>query len=524
MQSSQYIYLLQEREFIRLNENVYKIGKTTQSNNKRLNQYPKGSALLLQSICSDCHIIEKELIKIFKNQFKQHKEYGNEYFEGDYKQMINYINTIIENENKYILSYTSSNESVDNVSDKSSSDNEEENIIIFDQENNYTINTYKEWIKTNDIVNIIITKKNGEGFIKFKNCLWKKLFNISFDNELYETLKGWIKHTIDSSSIYYKWVNPSDSSYNDIISLKEMFNLQYTYKHKETNDIITYDEFHMSNNQYNYIEIKNKEYIFLNILYDNEKIYNDIIKSCYTTEYEYYKLKYHEYVFHTSDNIKIFNSLNNEFVPIDNCINNYILLEESIISSRVITISNVININIVDNILDSLIENNIKIKFKNLVYNILVKNDSIIHFYDYNECLLTTWITCWFNSLYFNNNEYYENRQNIKDTIKNNTYIPRFVIIDNYKNKSIELQINDFSKLGIKIFIIKQTNKQQKMYNINTFKKFLNDNIDNLTSIINIEHNTNHVSIKQIIQYDDSIFTHPHLFFTNFLKWCSSNI
>ena len=43
---TQYIYLLQEREFIKTKEPIYKIGKTKQVNNKRFGQYPKGSVLL----------------------------------------------------------------------------------------------------------------------------------------------------------------------------------------------------------------------------------------------------------------------------------------------------------------------------------------------------------------------------------------------------------------------------------------------------------------------------------------------
>lgn len=35
---SQYIYLLQEREFIKTKENIYKIGKTKQVNNNRIIQ------------------------------------------------------------------------------------------------------------------------------------------------------------------------------------------------------------------------------------------------------------------------------------------------------------------------------------------------------------------------------------------------------------------------------------------------------------------------------------------------------
>lgn len=38
--TTNYIYLLQEREFIKTNENVYKVGMTKKENHKRFNQYP----------------------------------------------------------------------------------------------------------------------------------------------------------------------------------------------------------------------------------------------------------------------------------------------------------------------------------------------------------------------------------------------------------------------------------------------------------------------------------------------------
>ena len=60
---SEYIYLLQEREFINAKQNIYKLGKTKQENLQRFKQYPKGSKLILQQICHDCDILETQLIK-----------------------------------------------------------------------------------------------------------------------------------------------------------------------------------------------------------------------------------------------------------------------------------------------------------------------------------------------------------------------------------------------------------------------------------------------------------------------------
>ena len=93
-----YIYLLKLREFIRTNENIYKIGRTSQNGMKRINQYPKGSELILFRKCINCIYIESEIIKEFKINYKHQSDYGNEYFEGNEMLMIKDINNIIDNE------------------------------------------------------------------------------------------------------------------------------------------------------------------------------------------------------------------------------------------------------------------------------------------------------------------------------------------------------------------------------------------------------------------------------------------
>ena len=64
-----YIYLLQEREFIKTNEPIYKIGMSQCANLQRFSQYPKGSKLLYQTICNDCKSTEQTIINNFKKQF-----------------------------------------------------------------------------------------------------------------------------------------------------------------------------------------------------------------------------------------------------------------------------------------------------------------------------------------------------------------------------------------------------------------------------------------------------------------------
>ncbi len=91
---SGYIYILIEREFIKTEENVYKIGKTKQEYMKRFKQYPKDSVLIEQIYCEHCDEIERELIKLFKVKYTQRRDIGIEYFEGDVKDMVHTIFTV----------------------------------------------------------------------------------------------------------------------------------------------------------------------------------------------------------------------------------------------------------------------------------------------------------------------------------------------------------------------------------------------------------------------------------------------
>lgn len=95
-----YIYLIREREFLRLNEPVYKHGKTKLKTFSlspgRLKAYKNGSELLLikQVPIDLVDIIEKTITKAFLTQFVKHDD-GFEYFIGDPEKMMNSILDII---------------------------------------------------------------------------------------------------------------------------------------------------------------------------------------------------------------------------------------------------------------------------------------------------------------------------------------------------------------------------------------------------------------------------------------------
>ena len=85
------VYLIQTRECIRCDKDVFKIGRT---NDVRLRfaQYPAQSKLCIVLSCVDSKTVEKKLIEKFSKHFEiaflsNGERYGNEYFRGDIEEM-----------------------------------------------------------------------------------------------------------------------------------------------------------------------------------------------------------------------------------------------------------------------------------------------------------------------------------------------------------------------------------------------------------------------------------------------------
>ena len=567
-----YIYLLQEREFIKTKEHIYKVGMTKQENHERFNQYPKGSILLFQMICDNCKNIENKVIKLFKDKFIMRKDIGNEYFEGDYKNMMDIIysaikdetdeknkeenlkqnskiNVILEESNlveqqqckkEYKKIKLTQNSKINVILEESNLVEQQQYEKFLEEEEKeewekflaqrYIITTYEEWIKYNKIRKIIITNKKGEGYLKFKGQLWRKLYDkncLSFNEDYMEDLLGFIEN--NQSDDVIKMVSPS----NDLVTRCEMNNMMYNYKNSLTDEIITFEEHRKLNEieQHMYYLLEKDKYEFIAAGYDDNKIFQDTIEKCHVkvNSLKFYNLNYYEYVFsihrhpsHTSDYV-IFNSVNFTFTCVDDLINNKILTGEDS-GGRILTVKHTVNVSIVDDILNSLITNEIKLQYKILVYNLIVKQeeDQII-FYDYNNCLLTTWIRDLLYSIsknkFIESYEYYENKFEFKKILKKRK-LRCVVIRKDSKNIPIETQIKDFCRLGFKNIIVCQNNKINTMYNIENFRTYLQDNKELLINCIKNENNYQPECWERDIQYDDNIFYNSNLLLTNFLKWC----
>ena len=76
-------------------ENVYKIGKTTETNpNKRLCTYPQYSSCLYTISVKNADIFEKIAIHKLKGLSIRHREFGYEYYEINIKKLINIIHSL----------------------------------------------------------------------------------------------------------------------------------------------------------------------------------------------------------------------------------------------------------------------------------------------------------------------------------------------------------------------------------------------------------------------------------------------
>lgn len=228
--------------------------------------------------------------------------------------------------------------------------------------------------------------------------------------------------------------------------------------------------------------------------HDYKKIIEDIRINCYYKDYKGDCLKYHEYFMTSNDKYYIFNSKKLKFINYDPEIK--ILTEKLLITDFFESTKNshsdtdetndsnktdkteineeienfyTLDINIVNNIFNSIIDDNILQDYKKLCYNIFVKQKEDIIFYDYSDddYVLSEWLLN-IMKIIFPDCVYEYNENNIKN-IK--LEIPRMVIVNS--NNINETQLNDIiteiKNIGIKNIIIKNSTK-------NMYKLKIEDN------------------------------------------------
>lgn len=87
--------MLMEREFVRMHENVFKVGRTGDLLH-RFSNYPKGSSLIAWCAASDALATERAILKELSARFIRRRDVGLEYFEGPPHEVRNvFIATVL---------------------------------------------------------------------------------------------------------------------------------------------------------------------------------------------------------------------------------------------------------------------------------------------------------------------------------------------------------------------------------------------------------------------------------------------
>ncbi len=191
---AEYIYIIKTREFIRSNEDVFKIGRTSQINLGRYENYPKYSLLLYQSLCLNSKLAENKIKDLFNFKYKK-LSIGTEYFEGNFWSMrndiINIINEVdyqilIENGSFKLNIQASILDKIENCKDNNKKNiiRNEINNINNNNDNNDSINNNNYTINNNDIINNTNFAQNESNIIPLIDIIKIKFELTGNKNEL----------------------------------------------------------------------------------------------------------------------------------------------------------------------------------------------------------------------------------------------------------------------------------------------------------------------------------------------------
>jgi hypothetical protein len=90
----EYVYIIRESDFVQLNKDIYKIGRTSKENPEdRFQKFRKGIEIVAFFKVNNSIECENKMIKCFSNHpnIIKKTEYGKEYFQGDINELINEI-------------------------------------------------------------------------------------------------------------------------------------------------------------------------------------------------------------------------------------------------------------------------------------------------------------------------------------------------------------------------------------------------------------------------------------------------
>ena len=464
-ENKEHIYLIQEREFIKTKESIYKLGKT-QNIFQRKCGYPKGSVLIFCIHIDKKYNMEKFAINHFNSLFEKQKDIGNEYYKGNPFKMVEELykiyNNFIKQENE--LDKVNKVDKVNEV-DKVNKVDKVNDVVAMEIEEKIDIeNTYEKFIENKNIQKIIIVDYEKEtGFYKFPNSIWQELSHKDSEENYRETL-------------------------NDLIDGNKLLNKDIKNK-CHTKDI-------------KYYELKNHEYIIL--IEHKCCILNAKTKTI--IDYDNYMDKYI-----IKNNFRMswkslynFQISNIDIELVQDILFNIIESKEKIKEFKTFSKNIFVDYN----------HNNTINSYTNFFYNCHKKNQEpyLSVWLCYIYFILTGEEALSYKDYYNRGQDGWEHFHSINDAgVYELKYIPRIgIIFENYKGISINQQIIELKNIGIKNIIVSSKNFNKSIYkDINLY------NVKLFTS-------NSKVKVMEDIKNVYDIFTMPRLYLNNFIMWIIS--
>lgn len=505
------VYLIKEREFIKSQEDVLKLGRTKAGISNRGGHYPKGSRIISVLPVSDDVECENELKFIFSEIFKLRDDIGSEYFEGDEAEMLLTFSSIAL---KYGISGANPPKKY-----KSNRKNEISNYEHFkldgvpvkvlknrDTKTRYCeIYKYEDIIKHSIISKIVITnKKTLEGYWKTPNKPARKLFDYRLSSNQYETLPGLLREYISKEmklvrSENYSCLYPSKRYYSMRPSRTKIF--------VSNDDIIDSNKFA----SISIPERKNYEprsdmppdNIQIELLVD--KSLTDIRNKCYTDFPRTYVFTDDEYLVSTGKEFFMLKMATWDVTPIDSlpemCCEKY--NQEASCLPMIKFRYNSTNDSSTREIMNTLIsDRTILDKYRRICKTVFMGNNEHLFFEDCYSIipLLTIWLN---NAM----EKFCADKLEVKS--RNRSTQGYYTVVSNRDSGNIILSIVDEDNLKLLNEEEKQSNifvcckSDKSPYNLDQYRKIL----------------------KTIINeplHDDNIFNLTELWFWNFVKYITT--
>jgi len=421
----------------------------------------------------------------FKTKYINHKDIGNEYFEGDYKLMM--YDIFIEVNKECNLTNIVSNESKNNTIENNTIENntienntiETKEVPLIDCVNNLTISvdSYEKYLKYSKIEKIIITDRTFKiGYLKFKNDI------------------SWCKINANTNT------KSNTCNYANTMKLLDW--------------------------------IKYSSNTLTNTIFEWNKILEDIYNKCFCENPKIYNLKYSEFIF-SYDNktvvcdISESNRINNsEICSIVNYTNDIILydIKPSHKLLNYIPSTNLDKgVQYIAEIIESLVAHKSKLnKFRNLCKSVLIIEHKACFNDKYTEIpILTYWLSILLDTLGNENRHLYSRNMNLDAEIYHNICKSRLYIFDKEFESILNKTCSDIlSSKHINTIIITTKTESSNIYNyercisyiITNLKqlKLLSDKTE-LIHLINLKNNPS--KLRNLINV-----IKPFLFY--FLIWC----